>query len=115
MCERLNAPRRFSDLARLWAALASPLGEPAALDAAARLAVLEQADAFRRPERFDILLEVLETQLGAGAGNFWRSALKICEEVDAARIAATGVPGHEVGARLRAEREAKLAALVQAP
>ncbi len=112
LCERLHAPRRFSDLARLWAALASPLGEPSALDAAARLAVLEQADAFRRPERFDLLLEVLESQQGAGAGDFWRSALAACEEVDAASIAATGIPGHEVGARLKAEREAKLAALL---
>lgn len=110
MCERLHAPNRFRELAVLFAALEQDLLRPDHLQAADRLAVLERADAFRRPERFELLLEAAIARHGdAGpAAEHWRRDLELCMDVDAASIAASGIPGHEIGARLRALRLEKL-------
>ncbi len=105
LCQRLNAPRRFSELAGLWSALEQDLAAPDRLDAPGRLQVLERCDAFRRPQRFEQLLLLLALLRPGADTEFWRQALARCRSVDVAAIAATGVSGREVGARLRAERE----------
>lgn len=111
MCERLNAPNRFRELAVLFAALERDLLGPDRLPPEARLGLLERADAFRRPERFELLLEAtgaLHADAGAAVTR-WRRDLELCGNVDAAAIAASGIPGHEIGARLRELRLEKLA------
>ncbi len=105
LCQRLNAPKRFSELAGLWASLEQALADPTALDAASRLDVLERADAFRRPERFEQLLALLAMLQPSSDAEFWRRALARCRSVDVAALAAAGVSGREVGERLRAERK----------
>ena len=109
LCGRLNAPKRYAELAGLWAELEAALVDPTSLEPEERLAVLERADAFRRPERFAVLLELLTSLHSADtAAACWLRALKACENVDAAALAAEGIPGHEIGARLRAGRLAKI-------
>ncbi len=108
LCRRLHAPNRYAELATLLAGLETAIREPG--DAAAQLAVLEQADAFRRPERFSLLLETVAALNPDADTAAWQRALAACQEVDAAAIAASGIPGHEIGARLRAERLNKLEA-----
>jgi tRNA nucleotidyltransferase (CCA-adding enzyme) len=105
LCQRLNAPRRFAELAGHWARQEPALLAPAELTAAERLQVLEATDAFRRPERFALLLDTLKALHPDADDDYWRRALDACQGVDAAAIAASGIPGHEVGKRLRAERE----------
>ncbi len=105
LCQRLNAPKRFSELAAHWALLENSLAQPASLNASERLQVLERSDAFRRPERFDDLLESLLALYPEADADYWRAALQKCQSIDAAAIAATGIAGHQIGARLRAERE----------
>jgi tRNA nucleotidyltransferase (CCA-adding enzyme) len=110
ICKRLHAPNRYADLATLLAALEEGLSAPQNLDATTKLAVLERADAFRRPQRFELLLETVAALHPEAEAAPWQRALAACLEVDAAAIAASGIPGHEIGTRIRAERLAKLGA-----
>ena len=56
LCKRLRAPARFSELALLCARLQQRLSAASTLDAADLLDLLDEADALRRPERFERLL-----------------------------------------------------------
>lgn len=105
LCQRLNAPRRYAELAAHWARQEHSLLAPAELTAAGRLQVLEATDAFRRPKRFALLLDTLKALHPGADDDYWRRALDACQGVDAAAIAASGIPGHEVGKRLREARE----------
>jgi tRNA nucleotidyltransferase (CCA-adding enzyme) len=84
LCERLRAPREFTDLARLATRLGEHLHrggrDPAAVmvDPGATVSLLEVADAWRRPERFAEWLQVL-----------------------AARATASGVPAPAIAAMRR--------------
>ena len=110
LLKRMNPPSESRDVARTAvrerAVLAAPLP-----DADATLTLLERADAFRRPERLDRLLEVLECDAGCppplrkGARPYLVEALKCARAVDAARIAREepdDVPGAIRRARLMA-------------
>ena len=103
---RLRADQDCVQVARLLLDLRSGLERAAT--AAERLQVLERADAVRRPERFELLLEAFET-LGGSSASDWRSALAAVRGIDAGAIAARhdGDPA----AIARALREARLAAL----
>jgi tRNA nucleotidyltransferase (CCA-adding enzyme) len=107
---RMNAPGDVREIARTAvrerAVLASPLP-----DADATLTLLERADAFRRPERLDRLLEVIECDAGcppplrSGARPYLVEALKCARAVDAGRISREepdDVPGAIRRARLMA-------------
>ncbi len=73
LCERLRAPREFTDLARLATRLGGHLHaegrEPAAAlaDPSALVTLLEVADAWRRPERFAEWLQVLTARTTAAS------------------------------------------------
>jgi tRNA nucleotidyltransferase (CCA-adding enzyme) len=108
LCDRLHAPRRYGELAALLAALEDQLCRGMSLPPSEQLGVLETADAFRRPERFERLLVAVASLHREADTHGWRRALAACEQVDAAAIAASGIPGHEIGARLRAQRLARL-------
>jgi tRNA nucleotidyltransferase (CCA-adding enzyme) len=110
--ERLRAPAECRDLAVLWQRQGAAASAAHAARAAALLALLEGADAFRRPERLDALLRVCECRrFGERA---WvempypprvalRAALAAAARVDAAGIAASAA-GREIGERLRRAR-----------
>ena len=74
--------------------------------------VLERGDAFRRPERFELLLQAFEAGGGRTADRF-RAALRAASAIDAGAVAAE----HQQGpaAIPRAIREARVAAVRGAP
>lgn len=127
-CERLRTPADCRDAALLAARSVAQARIADALDPEALLALLESADAFRRPERLGELLLVAEAEsVGEGAEAMphyapRRAALEALERargVDTAAIArGDAAPagdkssGPDVGRRIRA---ARLAALHAAP
>jgi tRNA nucleotidyltransferase (CCA-adding enzyme) len=58
-------PGDYRELALLAARLHRRIASAAALDAAGVLDLLEAADAFRRPERFELLLRAAQARAGA--------------------------------------------------
>jgi tRNA nucleotidyltransferase (CCA-adding enzyme) len=65
LCERLRVPGDYRELALLAARLHQRIANATALDAAGVLDLLEAADAFRRPERFELLLRAAQARAGA--------------------------------------------------
>ena len=122
-CERLRTPAECRDAALLAARLVAQARSADTLAPDELLALLESADAFRRPERLGELLLVAEAEtVGEGAEptphyaprRAMLEALELARSVDTAAIArgdpAGGVKpaGPDVGRRIR---EARLAAL----
>jgi tRNA nucleotidyltransferase (CCA-adding enzyme) len=81
---KLRAPQDAAQLARLLVELRDTL--TSATSSAAIVEVLERADAFRRPERFELLLAAFEAVSEASAERF-RSALHAASAVDAGALA----------------------------
>jgi tRNA nucleotidyltransferase (CCA-adding enzyme) len=126
LSSRLRAPVDCRDAARLAARWHHALVGVSALTPARLLDVLVAADALRRPERFDVLLDAASAHVAAlqGADSHaetrrrrWHAALATVREVDAAaiardtlaRIAGKAVnSGDAIAAALRRERIAAL-------
>ena len=82
---KLRAQQEAAQLARLLVELREPLS--IATSSAAIVEVLERGDAFRRPDRFELLLQAYEVCRQASAKRF-RVAVKAAAGVDAGAIAA---------------------------
>jgi tRNA nucleotidyltransferase (CCA-adding enzyme) len=106
---KLRAPQESAQLARLLVelrdALASATGSAEIVD------VLERADAFRRPERFELLLQAFEAALDLPANRF-RIALRAASEVDAGALAS--LHGNDPAEIPRAVRQARIVAVGRA-
>jgi tRNA nucleotidyltransferase (CCA-adding enzyme) len=110
LAERVNAPNDCRQLALAAIRDRALLLRGDALEAETLLAVLERADAFRRPERLERLVEVAESDAHAGAKDFaagkgLRAAAAAAREVDAGAIAKENpqdIPGAIRRARLMA-------------
>jgi tRNA nucleotidyltransferase (CCA-adding enzyme) len=83
LCARLRVPNDYRELALLTARLHRRIADAARLDAAGVLELLEAADAFRRPDRFEQLLRA--TQARSGQDDSLQAALAV------ALVTATGV------------------------
>jgi tRNA nucleotidyltransferase (CCA-adding enzyme) len=81
---KLRVQQDAAQLARLLVELREPLAT--APNSVAVVDVLERADAFRRPERFEMLLQAYETATEDSAARF-RRALQAAAEVDAGALA----------------------------
>jgi tRNA nucleotidyltransferase (CCA-adding enzyme) len=68
LCERLRAPRRFLDLASIAARYHGQIHKLDELRPGTVLDLLEGADAFRRPERFDQMVTACEADFRGRAG-----------------------------------------------
>jgi tRNA nucleotidyltransferase (CCA-adding enzyme) len=126
LSSRLRAPVDCRDAARLAARWHHALVGVSALTPARLLDVLVAADALRRPERFDVLLDAASAHVAAlqGADSHaetrrrrWHAALATVREVDAAAIACDTLAriagkavnsGDAIAAALRRERIAAL-------
>jgi tRNA nucleotidyltransferase (CCA-adding enzyme) len=75
LCERLRVPNDYRELALLTARLWQRIAAADALDAAGVLELLEAADAFRRPDRFELLLRA--TQARSGSDDSLHAALAV--------------------------------------
>jgi tRNA nucleotidyltransferase (CCA-adding enzyme) len=106
---RLRVPAECADLARLLATLRPRL--PSAETPQERVAVLEQADALRRPERFRELVQaaaVLDGQAVDAAG--WSETLAAAAAVDAGAAARTATRPQDIKAAVHAARVAAVTA-----
>jgi len=122
--ERLRAPGDCRDLAVLAAELVGRIHGALELDATSIVEVLQRADAFRRPERFGLLLDVCEADMRGRPGSagvaypqadHMRTALEATRRVDAAGIAARADP-RPIQERIHAARvEIVTAAIGQRP
>ena len=106
---KLRAPQESAQLARLLVELRDALAQSES--SASIVDTLERADAFRRPERFELLLQTFETAYEKPADRF-RDALHAAADVDAGALASlhrndpTEIP--------RAVRQARIVAVSRA-
>ncbi len=125
LCQRLRAPAEYRELLRLTVRLRALLGgdtpppAPRLADPDWLLALLEAADALRRPERFAAALQALAACAIAGGtppaeaeqlGATLRQALQRAAAVRADPTAVATLAGPEIAAHLRARRRAALLA-----
>ena len=103
---KLRAPQDAAQLARLLVELRDPLQGATSPDAI--VDVLERGDAFRRPERFELLLQAFETSPDRTAAPF-RAALAAASAIDAGALAAAH--RNDPAAIPRAIREARVTAV----
>jgi tRNA nucleotidyltransferase (CCA-adding enzyme) len=114
LAERVNAPNECRDVA-LLAIQAREVVHTCYADAESTLTVLERADAFRRPDRLDRLLEVAECDTPAespetfGPRRQLARALEAARSVDAGKIAKES-PG-DVADAIRRARLVAIASL----
>jgi len=111
MSGRLRAPAEARDLALLALRHCVQIGLAAKLEAEALVTLLQACDAWRRPARFESLLQAAGTCKAGGARPFaaaprLRAALGAARSVDAGAIAACETEPHKIAARLRAARVA---------
>ena len=113
MSARLRAPADCADLALLTLRRRQPIVLGAQLDAEAVVTLLQACDAWRRPARFEQLLQAVEcchrrrAQPFAAAARLI-AALGAARAVDAGAIAHSESEPHRIGARLRAARVAAI-------
>jgi tRNA nucleotidyltransferase (CCA-adding enzyme) len=103
---KLRVQQDAAQLARLLVELREQLAN--AKTSTAIVDVLERADAFRRPERFELLLQAYETANEDSAERF-RRALRAAAEVDAGALAS--LHKNDPGEIPRAVRQARVVAV----
>jgi len=110
LCDRVRVPNEFADLALVVVRFVVVVVEVESLDAEAVLLVLEQADFFRRPQRFEGLLVVggavlaCRGQSDNGMRNRWHAVLNVLSEVDSSGLQAKGLKGKAFGDALHVLR-----------
>ncbi|HET9472007.1 MAG TPA: multifunctional CCA tRNA nucleotidyl transferase/2'3'-cyclic phosphodiesterase/2'nucleotidase/phosphatase [Usitatibacter sp.] len=111
LAARVNAPNDCRELAAL-ASRERDLAESPELDAEDTLQLLERADAFRRPERLDRLLEVAECDAGARSPEAFAPRSGLGRALEAARGVDAGAVAREYPQDIPgAVRRARLAAI----
>jgi tRNA nucleotidyltransferase (CCA-adding enzyme) len=106
---KLRVPQEAAQLARLLVELRDTLG--AAESSATIVEALERSDAFRRPERFELLLQAFEVAYQTSAERF-RRALQAASEVDAGALAS--LHRFDAAEIPRAVRQARIVAISRA-
>lgn len=103
LCDRIKSPNQFRELAQLvsthWAALKADISPQTAF------ALLENGDAFRRPERFEQFLatgSLLPTE--AKSVDYLRRAQLVANGISPQPLLARGIKGKALGEALRQER-----------
>ncbi len=123
LCDRLRAPNRFRDLARLAARLHGLVHRAHELRPATALDVIAQADAIRRPARFEELLLACEADYRGRGGfadrpypqaDWFRRALAAAAAVDVAALARS-TRAENLPAVVRRARVAAIRQLGRAP
>lgn len=114
----LKAPNECQDLVRLTTLLSNRISHHSAIgtDEEALLGALDDTDAWRRPERFQRLLQALFCALPDARHDSVR-LLKDCEQaatgVEAKALMAQGFKGKALGEAIRQERLQRIARLIQ--
>jgi len=113
LCDRLKAPKRFRELARITARYHGKVHRAQELRPVTALEVLEGADAFRRPERFQQMLLACEADYRGRDGfrsrpypqaDLFRGALAATKVVDLRALLDAGAPAQRIQTALRDSR-----------
>ncbi len=122
LCERLRVPTACRDLARVMAKQHSTLHRAAELGPAALVDVLQSADAFRKPQRFERLMQACESdQRGRPGGEHppyppaarMMTALKAAAAVEVGAIARQQTAAAGIKAAVHQARVAAVRAALQ--
>ncbi|WP_347251506.1 multifunctional CCA addition/repair protein [Legionella sp.] len=114
LCERLRIPADYRKFAVLVAKLHLNIHRLFELQPKTIVKILEQTDAFRRPERFEKLLLACEsdargcgnTKIDYQQGSFWRYVLTECAKVTAQHLIEQGFHGEAIKDALHQRRVA---------
>jgi tRNA nucleotidyltransferase (CCA-adding enzyme) len=108
--DHLHAPRKYADLAMLCSRFGDDFVHLESLEAERSVQFLEQTDAFRRPERFELLLQACELAQpqAYGSRDYLLKVFEVCQAVSPARWADQNLRGREIGRQIRAERIAQV-------
>lgn len=102
LCERYKVPTAVQDLAVLACRWHGDIHKGAELSAQARLAVFDACDAWRKPERFILLLQVCQADSQGRLGfenqaypqlTLWQAWLRELAQISAAQFIAQGLQG----------------------
>ncbi|MEQ9545113.1 MAG: multifunctional CCA tRNA nucleotidyl transferase/2'3'-cyclic phosphodiesterase/2'nucleotidase/phosphatase [Marinobacter sp.] len=118
--QALKAPNDCQDLARLASRLAPQIREQSDIGITEQgiLALLDGADVWRRPDRFQRLLTALTCTLPgqyAATISLLRESASVASEVDAKELMARGHKGKALGEAIRRERLRRIAERILAP
>jgi len=106
LCERIGAPKDYRELSLMVAQWHTHCHRALELKPATILKVLQQTDAFRRPDRFNSFLMCCESDARGRTGfenrdypqaDYFRHALKECQAINASEISGRGFTGKEFG------------------
>ncbi len=123
LCERLRIPNGHRELAVLTARYHTLVHRALELRPATLLTLLENCDAFRRPERFGELLLACEADARGRTGrehepypqvDYLRSALAASADVSLSSADREGLSGPQIGEELRRRRLAAVSAVPKA-
>ncbi|HET8710684.1 MAG TPA: hypothetical protein VFM32_04870, partial [Spongiibacteraceae bacterium] len=107
LCTRICAPNDYRELAQLAIAQIPAIQTTKSADSA--FAIIEQSDALRRPQRFDLLLEVaLALQIAEITVARFRHALSTTLAITAQPLLERGLSGKQLGEAMRRERLAAI-------
>lgn len=111
LCTRVRAPNEVSELALAACRCRAGLEGAGTADATELLSLLKRADAFRRPERLEALLEALRCAAPTAEAAAARSAkaFAAARTVEAGAIAARESGGERIAAAIDAARSAAIA------
>ncbi len=111
LCERLRVPVEYGDFAALTSRFHLKIHRLHRLKADTIVSVFDQTDAFRRRDRFDMLLKVCEAdargwgkQIDYRQGRDWRYLLDECTNITAKMLMAEGYKGLAIKAGLYQHR-----------
>jgi tRNA nucleotidyltransferase (CCA-adding enzyme) len=115
LCRRIKAPKDFKDLALLCCEFHTHIHRAEELRADTALKVLKRCDAFRRPQRFEQILQVSTADARGRTGfedspypqaNLFRRYLQAATEVDVKSLVQQGFKGAELGEKIDLSRTA---------
>lgn len=110
LCQRLKAPNQFRELAVMTAREHGRAHRALEMRADTVLALLEATDAFRRPQRFKQFLLACEADSKGRTGleerdypqaRFLLEAYRSASEIDAGKLADSGLSGQEIAVELK--------------
>jgi tRNA nucleotidyltransferase (CCA-adding enzyme) len=106
LCERLRLPHEYRELAELSARFHLELQRGISLGSTHIVQMLEQMDAFRRPERFEAVLSVSDVDCPNDNHRMtWLRLLEVCSHVETSDLVKQH-RGEAIKHALRARREA---------
>ncbi len=113
VCQRLRAPRRYSELARAVCLYHTDCHRALELRGKTLLKLLTVTDALRRPDRFEAFLLACEADARGRLGleqrdypqaNYLRQTLAVAQGISAEQFNNTGLAGKALGEAINAER-----------